>query len=350
MNHNAGNVGVMRGLGRAALNLMWIAISAYGTVMILWLVLKLGGATVWVPVEMLSSLLPVLLLPSLVIVPLCLLRRRWRLALLSLPTLLTFLIGYGVFFVPRIVSAKSDAARFSFLTYNIHAESVQLEPLLEVIRAADADIVALQEVSPAMAEALAEQLRVEYPYQALHPNTEDPIWGQGVLSRYPILEDEYWHISLGHQRVKLEVNGRPLVLYNTHPVHPFRIREGQLFDMQPHQREVDEVLRRAALDSGSVIIAGDLNMTDQADDYRRMTQHFRDTYREEGWGLGFTFPDFSQKDALPFDASLFTAIGRPVARIDFIFHNDDLQAISTRVWPTSGGSDHRPVVAEFAIK
>lgn len=350
MNHNAGDVGVMRRLGRAAINLMWIAFGTYGVVMILWLALKSIGATAWTPVEMLSSLLPVLLLPSLVIIPLCLLRRRWRLALLSLPTLLTFMIGYGVFFVPRAVHAESDAARFSLLTYNIHSESVQLQPLLEVIRAADADVVALQEVSPAMAEALAEQLRVEYPYQALHPNMEDPIWGQGVLSRHPIMEDEYWHISLGHQRVKLEVNRRPLVLYNTHPVHPFRIREGQLFDMQPHQREVDEVLRRAAQDAGSVIIAGDLNMTDQADDYRRITQHFRDTYREEGWGLGFTFPDFSQKDALPINAPLLGKFGRPVTRIDFIFHNDDLQAISARVWPTSGGSDHRPVLAEFAIK
>ncbi len=89
-------------------------------------------------------------------------------------------------------------------------------------------------------------------------------------------------------------------------------------------------------------------MTDQASDYARVTTQFDDTYREVGWGLGWTFPDFAQPNAQPFRTSILSALGRPVTRIDFVFHNDALYAISARVWPASGGSDHRPVVTEFA--
>ena len=259
----------------------------------------------------------------------------------------TFLLGYGGFFLPRS-GQKPITQPLRFLTYNVHAENIDVQPMLDVIQTADADVVALQEVSPAMAEALARQLIDRYPYQALHPNAVNPIWGQGVLSRYPIVEDEYWIMSLGHQRVKIDRRGTPLVLYNTHPVHPFLLGEGKLFDMHPHQREVQEVLRRAALDDGEILIAGDFNMTDQTSDYVRLAAQFHDTYREVGWGLGWTFPDFTQPDARPAQTPLLSAFGRPVARIDFIFHSDALHPLSAQVWPASGGSDHRPVVAEFA--
>ena len=334
---------------RAGRQLTGIALGAYGVVTTLWFALKLFKVK-WTPVEMVGSLFPLLLLPALLIAPVSLWRRRRVLLLLSLPAALTFIVDYGEFFVPHPVQAESQRVKFRFLTYNIHAESVHLQGMMEVIRVADADVVALQELSPAMAEVLAAQLKEQYPYQALHPNFDNPIWGQGVLSRYPIVEDEYWRISLGHQRVKLEIDGSPLVLYNTHPSHPFRLREGQLFDVQPHRREVDEVLRRAADDTGALIIAGDFNMTDQVDDYSRLAQRFHDAYREVGWGLGLTFPDFSAASAQPVDMPVLTIIGRPVARLDFIFHSEAVQALAVRVWSTSGGSDHRPVLAEFAVR
>ena len=46
-----------------------------------------------------------------------------------------------------------------------------------------------------------------------------------------------------------------------------------------------------------ILIAGDFNMTDQTDDYRRLTAKFSDTFREVGWGMGFTFPDAAREKA-----------------------------------------------------
>jgi vancomycin resistance protein VanJ len=332
--------------GQAVCSTAWLAAGAYGVIMAFWAGLKLVGSS-WSPVEMISSLSPLLLLPSLLIVPLSLWRRRWLVMLLSLPAVVTFLLGYGESFLPRSIPFNSDVRPLRFLTYNVHAENAQVQPMLAVIRAANADVVALQEVSLAMAAALTEQLADEYPYQALHPNSDNPIWGQGVLSRFPVIEDEYWRIELGHQRVKIDRNGSALVLYNTHPVHPFLLGRGRLFDMRPHQREVQELLRRAAMDDGKILIAGDFNMTDQATDYARVAEHFDDAYREVGWGLGWTFPDFTQPNAQPVHTPILSVLGRPVTRIDFVFHNAALHPVSARVWPTSGGSDHRPVVVEF---
>lgn len=109
------------------------------------------------------------------------------------------------------------------------------------------------------------------------------------------------------------------------------------------------MLDRVAHDSGPVIIVGDFNMSDQSNDYQRITTSLRDTYREIGWGLGFTFPDFSYSNAMPVELHTSFLPLRPVVRLDYVFHNDDLQAVAVKVLPTSGGSDHRPVLAQLAL-
>ena len=83
-------------------------------------------------------------------------------------------------------------------------------------------------------------------------------------------------------------------------------------------------------------------MTDMTEDYSRVARSYADTYREVGWGLGLTFP---AKDIhfFVFDVPI------RIARLDYVFHSEQFRAISARVWPTSGGSDHRPLYAELAL-
>ena len=335
--------------GRAVFNLFWLATGVYGLGVTVLLLLKFVAGSAWSPVEAFSSFLPVVLLPALILGPLCLWRRRWRLAASLVMAIVTFGVGYGGSFVPRD-NASPSAAALRFMTFNLHAETTQLEPMLALIRESKVDLVALQELSPEMARAIEASLATEYPYRALHPNSENPIWGQGVLSRYPIQADEYWRIVLGHQRVVLDLRGVPLTLYNTHPVHPFRLREGELFNSEGHRQEVNVVLSRVEHDHGAIIIAGDFNMSDQSSAYLRIRQRFNDAYRESGWGLGFTFPDFSHANAMTVDAPLLAIFIRPMARIDYVFHSADLVARSARVLADSGGSDHRPVLVEFDVQ
>src|ERR1044071_7934986 len=73
-------------------------------------------------VSLLITFLSVMLLPALIILPLLLLLRRWRLSLLTLPPFAAFIILYGPMFLPRSVAVPPDALQLHLLTYNMHAE------------------------------------------------------------------------------------------------------------------------------------------------------------------------------------------------------------------------------------
>ncbi|HEX2622526.1 MAG TPA: endonuclease/exonuclease/phosphatase family protein, partial [Phototrophicaceae bacterium] len=216
-----------------------------------------------------------------------------------------------------------------------------------LIRDTGADVVALQEVSAAAADYFNQNLKDLYLYRAFHSSADEPVIGQGILSRYPILNDDYWRnnqlpVRLGHQRVQLQIQGQTVNLYNTHPIHPI-FKAGQIFNVDLRTTEIQSVLDRANQDIGAVIIVGDFNMADQSDDYQHITSQYADTFREVGWWMGFTFPDFLSPNAAP--GGKFALPVRPVVRLDYIFHNDALLPVQAQVWRTSGGSDHRPVLA-----
>jgi vancomycin resistance protein VanJ len=302
----------------------------------------------WDVVALFNHIVPLALLPALALLPGSLAARRPRLALLLVPSLLALLRWYGPQFLPRSSSARTQAPHFRLLTYNIHAETEQLQPMLAVIGAVDADVVAIQELSPAAATTFARELAADYPYQALHPNHTNPILGQGLLSRYPIETDEYWQVHLGHQRAVIVIAERPIVVYNTHPIHPFVPSDGSVlpFNLRPRQQEIDELLRRAQADAGAVLLVGDFNMSDRSAPYRQITQRYQDAYREVGWGLGLTCPDLRYQQALAPEFPMPLPLP-PLTRIDYIFHSAAVRPTAIRVWPDSGGSDHRPLVADL---
>jgi endonuclease/exonuclease/phosphatase family metal-dependent hydrolase len=74
-------------------------------------------------------------------------------------------------------------------------------------------------------------------------------------------------------------------------------------------------------------------MSDQSEAYRRVTGTYDDAYRLEGAGLGLTQPAWL-----------------PQIRIDYVFHVAAFVPVSARVWHTSGGSDHLPVLVELALQ
>lgn len=303
----------------------------------------------WLPVAVGNTILHLLLPGAAALLPLTVVRRRWRCALsLTLPTA-AFLTSYGLMFLPRTLHAAEDGPQLSLLTYNIHNEHDALAPMIALIREADADVVAIQELDHGGAAVLSAALADVYPHQALHP--ADIFVGQGVFSRYPLLADEYWQITLGHQRVVIDLDGTPVALYNAHPVHPFLFHAEGIpgFDPSRRRQEIDVVLGRAAAEAGPVVIAGDFNMTDQTDDYRLITARYGDAYRAAGWGMGFTFPALDTRQARPLPLRDLPLPIRPLARLDYVFHSEQFQAVEARVWPTSGGSDHRPLLVRLAL-
>lgn len=321
----------------------------YGTGNALFLALGLAPGEELPIVGLFNTMLPALLLPAIALAIVWLVAGRWKLALLMAPSILALVSGYGTMFLPR-PGPPPAAPQISVLTFNLHAERVALGPMVDVIRAADADIVALQEISPEAAETFRAELSDLYPHQAVHLHPGNPVMGQGVLSKHPLRDSEYWQVAMWHQRVIVTVDGMDIALYNVHPHIPFaRAPIGVAFDAGNRGRDIADILERAGREQKPVILAGDFNMTDRSAHYRQVTENYRDAFREAGWGFGFTFPDFSSPHALPRGLPRVALPLPLLTRIDYVFYSEHFQAVEALVWPSAGGSDHRPVLARLAL-
>lgn len=276
-----------------------------------------------------NSVMHITLLGAFPLIILSLILRQRGLALLAVPVAVVWLAWFGVYLTPRTVAPPVPSTpTLTVLTYNAFGSNRDVEAVEQIIRNADADIVALQELNTEVADHLDETLLDEYPYAALYPGG---IPGSGVFSRYPIIEETMWQTQLKNQRLTVEFEGETVVIYNTHPVSPI----GGMDGFARRHRDINRLLERAVPDAETypVIVAGDFNVTVLADDYERIRQTFRDAYREAGDGLGFTY---AIRSALP------------AARIDYVFYTAPFRAIDAQVIPELGGSDHFPLLVTFA--
>lgn len=145
------------------------------------------------------SLAQLFWLGALALFVLALVTRSWISALLLALPAAAFLWVYGGLFIPAQPRDPLGNPTFTLLSYNIQwRRGSDYQPAIDAIRQQNADIVALQEVSPQAARAIEAAFSGRYPYLALHPQ-ERGFNGQAVLSRYPIVEDDFFLRSFGQQ-------------------------------------------------------------------------------------------------------------------------------------------------------
>ncbi len=312
-------------------NVLIVVIGLYGAVITAqWLITNLLGELI-IPISLLNDVSPIVWLPTLILFPVMLLWRK-RIALLLLVPFVVLLLSYAPLLLPHTQAVVDDTDTLTIMTYNLNRANHDAQTVLQIIRSADADIVSLQEINLTIEEAVSTQLAEEYPHQAIHAT--EGYHGQAVLSRYPIVDDDFWRTILGHQRVELDVDGQVMTLYNVHPIHHMVFLGGVDFWTRNH--EITDILSRTATETNPTLLVGDFNMTDQSEDYANVRRQFSDSFRDVGQGMGFTWPQHFGR--LP----LFS-------RIDYIFYNDNFEAISAQVWETGGISDHRPYLATLHL-
>jgi endonuclease/exonuclease/phosphatase (EEP) superfamily protein YafD len=302
---------------------------------------ELGGGDLWF-IDALSYILPWLYLPFIILLPGILLLHRTRLMLIlvAIPTTL-FLSTYGGLYLPRS-SVHSTGPSFTVMTYNVLWTNKQADRVAASIEEHDPDIVGLHEILPSMGVALEERLAEHYPYRKLENS-------YGILSRFPILQYEFYQLGDGTgswvQQLVLDINGHQVNLLNAHPrspplegFHPFGLPLGipTGFLNQVRDADIRDLLSRIERLEDPLVVIGDFNLTDQQIMYVPLTSRLEDAHRESGWGMGFTF-------------SRFPRIGLPMWRIDYVFYSPDLVALSVTTGDY-GGSDHRPVIAELSFR
>jgi len=223
------------------------------------------------------------------------------------------------------------------MTFNIHsgfgsAGRHDPEAIARVIEASGADIVALQEVSRVrlldggtdLAFWLSHRLNMPF----LFHGDEEPIWGNAILSRFPILQhgqgrlpDEGALISRGYLWAEIDIGGEtPLFLIATHLHHV----------EADHHIRLEEVPVLLDLWGGRplTVLVGDLNAKPDWEEMKLIYDAgLIDAWLETGEGDGFTWP-----------------AAEPDKRIDWIWHTADLVVVRAQVVRTLA-SDHLPVLA-----
>ncbi|MDI1446869.1 endonuclease/exonuclease/phosphatase family protein [Polyangium sp. 6x1] len=322
-------------------------VASYGLLLVALLITRyvLGDRTWWSFAA--NALLLYAFLPApLVLLAVAFRRRREGYVVVGLSALF-FAWHWGGLFVPRGETPQATEIPLRVMSYNTLGFNPNTAATIRVIREVDADIVALQEVSPEHAGALERALSETYPYRLLDPRPG--VTGSGILSRHPLrkidaspLDRIAWIGS--PMAVEVEVGTERVIFVNFHTVAGpanARARDEQARALSDFERAHVEPL----------IFAGDLNATDQNAAYAIITRTMRDAWREAGWGFGHTFPGEPTAES---GGSRPVVLGVPVptwlVRIDYIFHSKAFRTIDARVGPSDGGSDHRPVVATLSLR
>jgi endonuclease/exonuclease/phosphatase family metal-dependent hydrolase len=248
-------------------------------------------------------------------------------------------------------SASPAPARISVLDYNIHQGIARygvpnLERTLEVIRAADAHIVTLQEVTRTWDLSGAVDtfawLRAQLPgYHAVYGPTSVVRFGNAIFSRYPIGRSGFVWFPFGPSQdqrgfawAQLETDAGPFLVITMH--------------MTPYSR-ADEALERTAqagilLDywrshgGGAVVFAGDYNSEKTDTAYAAMADAgLVDALATAGSGEIPTF----RSTGTPF-------LPASVEQLDYVFVSPGIRVESGQV-VDSDASDHYPLLVHLEL-
>lgn len=256
-----------------------------------FLVRELGGALEFAEVAM-----P--LWAPLIVIALVALARVVRQAAPLVAGLSLSVLAIGCVLGPwRPVPATADSVRsdtaLSLAVGNIRHQGGP--ELLAALRARDADVVVLAELS----EDADRGLSLLYPYrlrstQALRPWSTERLprsqranqAGVGVYSRYPLQElPDLTGLAQGLPGVRATIDapGGPVVLY---ALHLTKATPNEAYPSVSHQtqRQVAGALRDAIdAEQSPVIVAGDLNLVDRQETFRDFADGLRDAMRAGAW-------------------------------------------------------------------
>lgn len=226
---------------------------------------------------------------------------------------------------------------FTLLTFNVNYGLRDAPQNLLAIVEADADVVLLQEATPALERATQRRLKTLYPYQQYRFCCG--AGGLGVLSKHPFEDVDYIDSPIGWFPgwwVRVETPLGPVQMLSVHlrpPVSDSGSWVKGYFTTGPlRQKELAAYM--AKREPGiPTIVAGDFNET----------RGKALTLLEEA-GLDDAVEAFHPDDAITWRWR--TSVGRIELALDHVFHDERLRALNAEILET-GASDHFPVKVLF---
>lgn len=321
---------------------------------------------------------PFLLLLNVAMVILWFIRKRW---LLAFGTLLVIMMGWNVlqstlgFMGTTGEGAKvEDPNVLRVMTYNVHSfkpygevnDEKTKRQMLDIVRAENPDIICFQEYysrrkgSFDITDSLKQMLKTSNYYFLPSYENDYESTGLAIFSRYPIKSKgdiAFYPDHTGNASiyVDVEVNNKVLRVYNVH-LQSISFNQEDYNYLDKVTRKMDPELssskriarmlksafikRSAQVDimkahlegcNTSFIIAGDFNDTPASYAVTQLTRSLKNTFVEQGSGLGRTyngkFPNF---------------------QIDYIAATKDMEVLNHKIIKAKL-SDHFPVRSDLRL-
>lgn len=275
------------------------------------------------------------------------LRANGRVLAWLAPGVIAFVWWFGPAWLPKS-APDADGVEFTALTFNVLGYQADPAQTFAVIRDADADIVALQELRPMLQEMLQHDLADEYPYQV--SRVVQGYDGFALLSRYPIVEHEilitvdFNAIDLDqpkHIRAVLDIDGQHVVVYVVHPPipspNPYVDRLADIlfeYDDTFLYNHITRIADAVKAETLPTLVLCDCNSTPLSRQHALLDTVLDDAFGVQGWGLGFTHP----------------VEPMPALRIDYIWYTGQFVPLEAKVWPDAGTSDHYPLWGRLVLR
>ncbi|MEV0242850.1 endonuclease/exonuclease/phosphatase family protein [Streptomyces sp. NPDC050674] len=272
--------------------------------------------------SLIETFLPWLGIPVALLFVLALVRRS---ATALIAVLLPSVVWLNLF-GGQVSDKTAPGGDLTVVTHNVNADNPDPSGTARDVAASGADVLALEELTPAAVPTYEKALASTYRYHSVQGTV-------GVWSKYPLTGVRGVDIDMGWTRAMRATVTAPagqVAVYVAH-LPSVRVKMEAGFTARQRDRSADylgEAIAHEPLEN--VVLLGDLNGTMNDRALNAVTSQMRSTQGAAGNGFGFSWP-----------ASF------PMARIDQIMVRG-LKPESSWTLPQTG-SDHLPVAARVRV-
>lgn len=225
---------------------------------------------------------------------------------------------------------RPETSELRVLSFNVLASNRRFAEVIDFIRASDADVVVLHEITRRWEEAIEEAAATfdDWPYEITEARARGDLFGSIVLVESGAVVESFGFALTDPRAIEILLPDG-VALLAIHPLSP-----SSEFRAQQNDRQLGFATDWAAGQDGPTIVVGDFNATPWSYPFRRLVSSTNLSNSARGFGLDLSYP----------------ADGNPLVRvpIDHLLFSDGLAVVDRRLGPAMG-SDHFPLTVDLAL-
>lgn len=252
-------------------------------------------------------------------------------SILAMLVFLFCLSSYALLPYLPITKPSPDGETLKIMQVNVLFINKDPTRLKALIEEEQPDLVVSSETPPVFAE-MFETLKVDYPWQDLHPQKGNPR-GLGVISKRKLIKPQrihFDHNGVPSQVFTVDLAGQDVTFVSIHPFTPVE-------NIERRDNEFRLIAGRYKNDAAkNLVILGDFNATPYCAAYKELVKVLNLANARDGFGIYPSWPTFLPTPFLriPIDHVL---VSRSIAVHNF--------RTATPI-----GSDHLPTITEISLK